>query len=100
MRHFWPIKWLMIKYNSAICIFTAGQLRRGRESDKENDMSLQSRNNSHSNRRRGKKDPQRGNSQPLKAVKGVRPLMGCGPPTARTFPFPAGFWAVEIFKRE
>lgn len=47
-----------------------------------------------------KKDPQRGNSQPLKAVKGVRPLMGCGPPTARTFPFPAGFWAVEIFKRE
>ena len=47
-----------------------------------------------------KEDTQRGNSQPLKAVKGVRLLMCCGPPTARKFPFPAGFWAVEIFKRE
>lgn len=31
MSHFGPIKWLIIKYSGAICIFTAGQLRRGRE---------------------------------------------------------------------
>lgn len=100
MRHFWPIKWLMIKYSSAICIFTAGQLRRGRESDKENNMSLQSRTTVIAAGEGEKKDTQRGYSQPLKAVKGVRPLMCCAPPTARKFRFPAGFWAVEIFKRE